>query len=125
MAGASKEERFAEFLARLAVAAPARSAGEALRRLNEILNQVEDELSEISYAPQQWQTDGRLYPPRADAARDVPGRKDLVRYRSKAHHTYIRDNGAVEIHDAEGAIIFSKAGADGAFVDISQTDETR
>jgi hypothetical protein len=121
MADSSKEERFAEFLRRLAAAPPASYAHEALRLLSETLNQVEDDLTDIPYAPENWQTDGRMYPPEDDAARAVPGRDDLFRYRSRAHHTYIRDNGAIEIRDINGTLVFSKAGADGEGIEL-ETD---
>jgi hypothetical protein len=62
-----------------------------------------------------------MYPPSEDSAREVSGRDDLVRYRSRAHHTYIRDNGAIEIRDISGTVVFSKAGADGEGVEL-ETD---
>lgn len=46
MANSSKEERFAEFLRRLAAAPPASSAREALALVSETLNQVEDDLTD-------------------------------------------------------------------------------
>jgi hypothetical protein len=118
MAGSTRQERFAEFLRRLA-ALPAASSGEAaLRLLSDALIEVENELTDIPYAPENWQTDGRMYPPREDAARMIAGRDDLIRYRSKAHNTFIRENGAIEIHDSNGAVIFSKAGADGEGIEL-------
>jgi hypothetical protein len=62
-----------------------------------------------------------MYPPEEDSAREVPGRDDLVRYRSRAHNTYIRDNGAVEIRHIDGTVVFSKAGANGKGVEL-ETD---
>lgn len=118
MADSSKDERFAEFLMRLSAAPSASTAQDALSLLSDSLNQVEDELTDIPYAPESWQTDGRMYPPQADFARDVSGREDLVRYRSKVHNTYIRNNGAIEIHDTNGTAVFSKAGTDGKGVEL-------
>lgn len=118
MASSSKDERIAEFLRRLSVARAAGTAEEALNLLSDTLNRVEDELTEIPYDPENWQTDGRMYPPRIDSGREVTGRDDLVRYRSKAHNTYIRENGGIEIRDINGFVIFSKAGADGKFVEF-------
>lgn len=118
MADSSKEDRFAEFLTRLWAAPSASSAEEAFCLLGDTLNQVEDELTDIPYAPEHWQMDGRMYPPHADAVREVPGRDDLVRYRSKAHSTYIRSNGAIEIHDINGTVVFSKSGADGKGIEL-------
>lgn len=118
MPNRTKDERFAEFVKRLAAAPPASSAREAFLLLQETLIEVENELTNIPYAPDHWQSDGRMYPPQEDAARDVPERDDLVRYRSKAHNTYICTNGAIEIRDEVGAVIFTKAGKDGRGVDL-------
>jgi hypothetical protein len=85
------------------------------------LNEVEDELTDIPYAPENWQTDGRMYPPREDSAREVPGIDDLIRYRNRGHNTYIRDDGAIEIRDMNGTVVFAKAGADGEGVEL-ETD---
>lgn len=114
----SKAERFQEFLKRLSAAPPADSGSEALTLLRDTLNEVEDQLSGIPYQPEQWQNDGRIYPPQEDNARDVPGRADLVRYRSRGHSTWIRSNGAMEIRDATGTIVLSKLGADGGGTDL-------
>lgn len=64
-------------------ARPASSAEQALELLASVLNQVEDELSGIPFQPERWQNDGRMYPPLADSARDVEGRPELTRYRSR------------------------------------------
>ena len=87
---------------------------EALAVLSTTLNEVEDELAGILYNPERWQTDGRLYPPLPDSRRPVPGRQDVVRWRSKGHNTYIRENGAVEIVTVrEGESVFRAPGRDG------------
>lgn len=114
----TKEERFREFLARLMNAPRAGSHDEALALLSQTLNAVEDEFTEIPYHPEEWQTDGRMYPPREDNARDVPGREDLVRYRHKSHNTFIRDNGAIEIRDLRGLTLLKKPGVDGRGVEL-------
>jgi len=59
-----------------------------------------------------------MYPPQEDSARDVPGRSDLVRYRSRGHNTFVRGNGAIEIRDLTGAVTFSKSGSDGLSVEL-------
>ena len=93
---------------------PASSSDEALSILSATLNEVEDELTGILYNPESWQTDGRLYPPLRDSRHPVPGCPDVMRWRSKAHNTYIRDNGAVEIVTVqEGEIVFRAPGRDG------------
>ena len=64
-----------------------------------------------------------MYPPEDDSARVVEGRSDLVRYRHRGHNTFIRENGAIEIRDLAGAVLFAKAGADGRGVEL-QVQET-
>lgn len=118
VADVTKDERFAEFLQRLAAHRPAASIEAALELLSDTLNQVENELTDIPYAPENWETDGRMYPPQDDAARIVAGRSDVVRFRNKAHSTYVRDNGAIEIRRNDGAVMVSRPGVDGRFVDL-------
>jgi len=113
-----KEDRFQEFLRRLANAPAAGSHDEALALLSETLNEVEDEFTEIPYWPEHWQTDGRMYPPEEDNAREVDGRPDVIRYRHKGHNTFIRDNGAIEIRDLAGNILFAKRSANGQGVEL-------
>lgn len=114
----TKQERFQEFLRRLQDAPAASSHEEAFILLSVTLNAVEDELSEIPYQPELWQTDGRMYPPQDDNARDVDGRSDLVRYRSKAHNTFVRTNGAFAILDRFNNTLFEKPGFDGVGIDL-------
>ena len=116
----NREERFAEFLRRLSEAPPASNGEESLELLRRILNGVEDELTDIPYMPDKWQTDGRLYPPQEDSARNVAGRSDVIRYRSRGHNTYVRRNGAIEIRDLVGTVIITKAGSDGAGVELEE-----
>ena len=86
--------------------------------LSSVLNEVEDELSDIPNSPHNWQSDGRMYPPQMDSARDVPGRSDLIRFRSRGHNTFVRENGAIEILDLQNSALFSKFGADGRGVEL-------
>jgi hypothetical protein len=118
MAISSKEERFTQFLQRLMAAPPASSGQEAFVLLGNTLNEVEDELADIPYQPGSRGTDGRMYPPQEDSARDVPGRSDVVRYRSRGHDTYIRDNGAIEIRDLAGNVVLSKPGSNGLDLEL-------
>lgn len=114
--GLSKTERFREFLERLRQAPLASSHDEALKLLSDTLNQVEDELTEIPFRSDRWQSDGRMYPPEEGHAREVEGRGDVIRYRHKAHNTFIRDNGAIEIRSIDEELLFEKSGSDGRSV---------
>lgn len=115
-----KKERFQEFLSRLESADAVANADEAFALISETLTAVEDEMTDIPNDPASWQTDGRMYPPQADNARDVDNRPDLVRYRSRGHNTLIRDNGAIEISDLQGTVLLSKPGQDGRGVNDEQ-----
>lgn len=48
---ATRAERLAEFLRRLAAAPAAADAGEASRQIGDILNAVEDEMTSIPFDP--------------------------------------------------------------------------
>jgi len=114
--GTVRRARFAEFIRRLSIADPAASADSAFDLLAATLNAVEDELSGTAFNPERWQSDGRMYPPQRDNRHAVADHSTVVRYRSRAHHTYISANGALEITDLSGAIVLRKAGADGRHV---------
>jgi len=109
----AKSERLREFFRRLAFAPVAATADEAVAQISDILNAVEDELTEIPFNPSSWETDGRMYPVQADNVRSVKGWSDLKRYVSKAHSTIIGNNGSIEIQARGGKILFTKPGADG------------
>lgn len=109
----TRSERFAEFLRRLGEASPVSSSEAALNIIAVTLNAVEDEMTTIRFDPGAWQTDGRMYPPQPDARREVPGNPEVLRYRSRAHNTYIRCNGAFEIRTMAGEVLISRFGLDG------------
>lgn len=115
-----KKKRFEEFVRRIQAADNVDSAASVLTLIGETLAVVEDEMTDIPNEPENWQTDGRMYPPQADNAREVENRPDLVRYRSRGHNTLIRDNGAIEIKDLQGNVLLSKPGRDGDGVDYEQ-----
>lgn len=115
--GASRRERIEVFLQRLASAPAASDHDEAMRRIVEIPNRVEDEMTSIPYDPEFPANDGRMYPPQPDSKRLVKDRSDVVRYRSKMHSVLIGDNGAIQIVDHRaGGIVFEKPGADGRVI---------
>ena len=71
-------------------------------------------MTSIPFNPDAWQTDGRMYPPQSDSLREVEGHPKVKRFRSRAHHTFLGENGAIEIQTAPGAeTLFTKLGVDG------------
>jgi hypothetical protein len=67
-----KSERFALFVREMQEAVPAASFEEARLLLETVLNSVEDRHSDASFCPENWQIDGRMYPPQDDAERASP-----------------------------------------------------
>ena len=114
----TKAQRFAEFVRRLLAAEPASSMEGGIQLIADTLNAVEDELTSIPFTPTAWQSDGRMYPPMADARRRIPGRVDVVRYRSVAHNTFVGDNGAVRIEETDGTCRVNKPGRDGRTIEL-------
>ena len=111
---ADRAARLDEFLRRLTLAPPAASHDEALAQVARLLNAVEDEMTSIPFDPTFPLDDGRMYPPLADSRRPVPGRTDVVRYRSKAHSILVGANGAIRIvAGSAGPTLLTKPGADG------------
>jgi hypothetical protein len=92
--------------------------------LSQTLTAVEDEFSGVPNDPSRYRSDGRLYPPQADAERSVPGRTDVRRYRSVAHNTYISDDGAILITDTKQRWVFSKPASNGATIDLQGSPKT-
>jgi hypothetical protein len=109
----SRRERLREIYARLASAPEASSHDEAYDQLANIIGQVEDELHDVPYAPDHWETDGLIYPPFADNRKAVDGHRGVMRYRSRKHNTFIGANGSIEIAEGGGGVEFSKPGVDG------------
>jgi hypothetical protein len=110
----SKQERLTIFFERLDEAPPASTHEVAYELLCDTLNSIEDEFNDVPFNPDNWQTDGRMYPPQPDRAYEVDGHPHLTRYKSFKHNTYIGDNGAIEVRSfPEETVLFSKQGADG------------
>jgi len=109
----SKKQRLVIFLDPLASAPAASSEGEARVLLKELLNQVEDEFSGIPFNPLLPTSNGRMYAPRDDNRRAVPGQQLLNRFRSAAHNTYFGKNGSIRIETLEKEVLLDKPGADG------------
>jgi hypothetical protein len=108
-----KIDRFGIFLQRLSAAPAAASFEEARTLLTRTLNEVEDELSGVPFDHDRWRSDGRMYPPEDDSIRSVPDHRSVKRFRSRAHNTFISDNGAIEIRTIDDVIVLQKAGTDG------------
>ncbi len=119
----SKKERFAKFVRRLQAAAAARTFDEARLQLADILNAVEDELTDIPPHPEAWQSDGRMYPPHDDFEKLSP-HPAWRRFRSLAHTTLIGANGSIRILEVPrppkdwttGPVVLDKPGADGRWL---------
>lgn len=73
-----KPVRFQEFLERLRKAPSAETGDEAKRLIDETLNKVEDDLTDIPFNPDHWRTDGRMYPVQEDNASDVDGQEVVL-----------------------------------------------
>ena len=123
--GLTKKERLDLFLQALKELPVAHDGEEAYQQVCDTLNRIEGENTDIPNRPELWQTDGRIYPPQKDSSRRIEGHSDVIRYRSKGHNTYIKDNGAIEIalNDPkkpyfQGEILLSKIGDDGHGVEL-------
>ena len=112
-----KSERFQLFIKKLEEEKAAKSDDEAFERLANTLNRVENEFSNIPYSPNEWMSDGRMYPPQIDN-KMVTDNPNINRYRSKQHNTYIGTNGSIKIVEINGnKTIIDKAGLDQRKVD--------
>jgi hypothetical protein len=106
--------RLQEFLQRLRSLPAAATHDQARAQIEETLNFVENELSGVPFNPNNWRTDGRMYPAQDDSAADVEGYPGVTSYRHRSHETFIATNGAFEIRNLAGdEVLIEKLGADG------------
>jgi hypothetical protein len=111
---ATRRERLAELLRRLAKSPNASTYDQARKLVDDTLNAVEDEMSDVPCNPITWLTDGRMYPVQEDNVRDVPGHSDVKRARSKDHNIFIGTNGAIRIVQiSTNEVALDKPGLDG------------
>ena len=111
----SKRERLNRIYEEINAKAPAASETTAFQQLCDAIKNVEDKCSGAPNVPQNWQDDGRLYPPQSDSI--VESTQKVTTYRNARHFTTIGFNGAIQIKRKDGTVIFSKAGADGQEVE--------
>lgn len=108
----SKEERLKIFIERLNAAVCATNDSDALELLSSILNAVEDEFTSTPYLPEQWDYDGRMYPPQEDSKHFESS--NISRYRSRNHNTFIASNGAIKIVSIRSKeVLIDKPGKNG------------
>lgn len=112
----SKDERFKILLDRLEALPAAASLTEALDQISNVLNEVENEFTSIPFNPAAWKSDGRMYPPQVDSLRHTSS-PNVKRFRTRAHHVFISVDGAIRIVAVRNReSVFSKYGANGAFI---------
>jgi hypothetical protein len=102
-----------EFIKRLQKAPPANAMETAIDLLSSVLSAVEDEYSDVPCRPKNWQSDGRMYPPKEDSQVKCLDRPSLKKYRSKSHYSYFGLNGSIRVETKEGEILLDKPGQDG------------
>lgn len=111
-----KADRLQEIYRRLANAPAARTFAEMRDQLADIINAVEDQLTDIPYDPENWRNDGRIYPVQGDNVFSVVGHARVTLLRARKNFVYIGENGSIEIHNASGEVAIRKNGMDGRAV---------
>lgn len=109
-----RRERVKEFMCRFDLASPVDSEDAALALIKEVLDQVEDEMTDIPNIPANRKKDGRLYPPTPPLA--LPHCEGVNYYRCGTHTILIAENGAVDIRRPGGDTVLIKPGKDGRHV---------
>lgn len=112
----SKKERLAKVYRKLGKTGAASSHDEAVKQVSDALKDIEDHHSGVPEKPENWQTDGRMYPAQPDRIKKHSSRSDVTIHESKGHESHIGDNGAIHIKDKSGKLEFRKKGKDGKHV---------
>lgn len=108
-----KQDRLQEIYRRLAQAPAAGTFDEMRTQLADVINAVEDELTQRPFDPAKWRHDGRIYPVYDDNVFDVAGHPRVTLLRARKSLVYIGDNGSAEIRNSSGDVAFQKPGRDG------------
>ena len=112
----NRSQRFALFLAALEAAPSARDRVSARLLLAETMNRIEEAHSGVPYDPENWMTDGRMYPPQDDQEKVSPIAGTSMFFSLK-HRIWIGANGAVRIERRlppnPGFVELDKPGSDG------------
>jgi hypothetical protein len=126
---AEKIQRLQEMMRRLKASAPFADGEVARMALEEVMRDVEDEMSGIPENPNAALakvSDGRMYPP--DDRFEIASGSSLVRtFKQVGHRTSFGTNGSLKITRSDGNVEIDLAGADGKKVTtllMEQADET-
>lgn len=113
-----RSRRFALFLAALERAPAAHDLASARLLLEDELNRIEEAHSGAPYDPENWMTDGRMYPPHDDFEQPCPVAGAAL-FHSLGHAIWFATNGAIRIEGRrranKGRVELDKPGTDGKF----------
>ena len=112
----NRSQRFALFLAALEEAPAAHNRASARLLLADTLNRIEEAHSGVPYDPEEWMSDGRMYPPHDDFEQPCP-LAGAVLFHSLGHAIWFAANGAIRIEVRRrlnrGRVELDKPGTDG------------
>jgi hypothetical protein len=92
----ARSERLGLFLKIVPDLRLGRDAEETKRIVDTCLNVVEDQFSGVRYVPDNWMTDGRMYPAGEDLRRKSPMENVRI-YFHRRHTSHFGENGAIRI----------------------------